>query len=117
MTLEKKKDLEQLQIRKLEILKKYNERVQELRDRATQIRELIERAKIEADPSLHEILAKWELANDRILQKYPEGAEMNFDLLNETPGQLQAEETKGRKNAKAPSVRTHQIPDEMAMYL
>ncbi len=34
MALEKKKDLEQLQIRKLEILKKYNERVSELRDRA-----------------------------------------------------------------------------------
>jgi len=34
MALEKKKDLEKLQIRKLEILKKYNERVSELRDRA-----------------------------------------------------------------------------------
>jgi len=34
MALEKKKDLEQLQIRKLEILQKYNERVSELRDRA-----------------------------------------------------------------------------------
>jgi len=34
MALEKKKELEQLQIRKLEILQKYNERVSELRDRA-----------------------------------------------------------------------------------
>lgn len=81
MALEKKKDLEQLQIRKLEILKKYNERVSELRDRAIQIKELIDRAKIEADPSLFEILDKWEQANDRILKKYPDGAEMNFDLL------------------------------------
>jgi|688.fasta_scaffold232088_1 hypothetical protein len=41
-------------------MKKYNERVTELRGRAIQIKELIERAKIEADPSLHEILDKWD---------------------------------------------------------
>lgn len=34
MTREKKEDLEQLQSRKLEILKKYNERVVELRQRS-----------------------------------------------------------------------------------
>jgi len=34
MTREKKEDLEQLQARKLEILKRYNERVSELRTRA-----------------------------------------------------------------------------------
>ena len=34
LTKEKKEDLEQLQFRKLEILKKYNERVLELRERA-----------------------------------------------------------------------------------
>ena len=32
-------------------MKKYNERVTELRGRAIQIKELIERAKIEADPA------------------------------------------------------------------
>jgi len=43
---------------------------------------LIERAKIEADPSLQEVLVKWQQANDRILEKYPEGAEMDYNLLD-----------------------------------
>ena len=82
MTREKKEDLEQLQARKLEILKRYNERVDEMRTRAIQIKELIERAKIEADPILLEVLTKWQEANDRILAKYPEGAEMDYNLLD-----------------------------------
>jgi hypothetical protein len=59
-------------------LKKFNERVQELREKGLQIRDLIERAKAEADDGLQDILAKWEQANERILEKYPEGAEMDF---------------------------------------
>lgn len=39
---------------------------------------MIDRAKAEADESLYDILAKWEQANERILEKYPEGAEMDF---------------------------------------
>lgn len=81
MTREKKEDLAVLQARKLEILKRYGERVHELRQRALQIRELIERAKIEADPSLQEVLAKWQQANERILQKYPEGADLDYALV------------------------------------
>lgn len=34
MTLEKKRDLEQLQARKMELLTKFNERVLEVRERA-----------------------------------------------------------------------------------
>lgn len=79
MTIEKKRDLEQLQARKLEVLKRYNERVVEVRDRGMQIKELIERAKTEAEPGLMDILDKWEEANNRILQKYPEGADMDYD--------------------------------------
>ena len=54
-------------MRKTEILKKYNERVAELREKGFQIRDLIERAKAEADEGLHDILQKWEEANERIL--------------------------------------------------
>lgn len=79
LTIEKKRDLEQLQARKLEVLKRYNERVVEVRDRGMQIKELIERAKTEAEPGLMDILDKWEEANNRILQKYPEGADMDYD--------------------------------------
>jgi len=52
LTAEKKRDLEQLQMRKGEILAKYNERVVELREKGLQIRDLIERAKTEADDGL-----------------------------------------------------------------
>ena len=65
--------MEQLQIRKIEILQKYNDRVKELREKGMQIRDLISRAKAEADVGLHDILDKWEEANERILQKYPDG--------------------------------------------
>ena len=44
LTVEKKRDLEQLQLRKGEILAKYNERVAELREKGLQIRDLIQRA-------------------------------------------------------------------------
>jgi hypothetical protein len=79
LTVEKKRDLEALQARKLDVLKRFNERVLEVRERALQIKELIERAKAEAEPGLQEILVKWEEANERILQKYPENAEMDYD--------------------------------------
>jgi hypothetical protein len=39
---------------------------------------LIARAQAEADDGLKDILSKWEEANNRILEKYPEGAEMDF---------------------------------------
>jgi len=79
LTIEKKRDLEQLQARKLEVLKRFNERVVEVRERGMQIRELIERAKTEAEPGLLEILEKWEEANNKILTKYPEGADMDYE--------------------------------------
>lgn len=82
LTVEKKKDLEVLQQRKLEVLAKYNERVKEVRERATQIKELIERARVEAETELLPILDKWEEANNRMLTKYPEGGEMDFDQLD-----------------------------------
>ena len=59
LTVEKKRDLEQLQLRKGEILTKYNERVVELREKGLQIKDLIDRAKTEAEPQLYEILDTW----------------------------------------------------------
>ena len=59
--------------RKSEILELYNQRICELRERGLEIHELIERAKTVADVSLHDILDKWKIANDRILELYPEG--------------------------------------------
>lgn len=47
-----------------------------------QIKELIERAKTEAEPGLMDILEKWEEANNKILTKYPEGADMDYDQLD-----------------------------------
>lgn len=84
ITIEKKRDLEQLQARKLDVLKRFNERVVEVRERGMQIKELIERAKTEAEPGLQEILEKWEEANNKILAKYPEGADMDYDQLDIT---------------------------------
>ena len=59
--------------RKVEILDLYNQRIGDLRERGLEIQELIERAKTVADVSLHDILDKWKVANDRILEQYPEG--------------------------------------------
>lgn len=64
------------------MLAKYNERVREVRERAAQIKELIERARVEAESGLMPILDKWEEANNRMLTKYPEGGEMDFDALD-----------------------------------
>lgn len=83
LTVEKKRDLEQLQLRKGEILAKYNERVAELREKGLQIRDLITRAMAEADPGLDDILNLWQKANDRVLEKYPEGSEISFTQLEE----------------------------------
>ena len=54
--MEKKRDLEQLQARKMELLTQFNERVLEVRERALQIQELIDRAKTEADSGLLDVL-------------------------------------------------------------
>ena len=62
----------------MELLTQFNERVLDVRERAMQIQELIDRAKTEADPGLLDVLDTWEKANARILDKYPEGAEMDF---------------------------------------
>ena len=44
---------------------------------------MIERAKTEADVGLHDILDKWKIANDKILEQYPEGHKLNQEQLEE----------------------------------
>ena len=61
----------------------YNQRIAELREKGLEIRDLIERAKTEADDGLHDILDKWQQANDKILEKYPEGHKMSQEQLEE----------------------------------
>ena len=78
-------------MRKGEILAKYNERVIELREKGLQIRDLIDRAKTEADEGLQDILEKWNQANERILEKYPEGSQMSFAQLEEAAKQQMQE--------------------------
>lgn len=92
LSMEKKRDLEQLQLRKGEILAKYNERVVELREKGLQIRDLIERAKIEADDNLQDILGMWQEANEFILNKYPEGSTMSYDQLEDIANQTQRDQ-------------------------
>ena len=79
-------------MRKGEILAKYNERVIELREKGLQIKDLIERAKTEADDGLQEILDKWQQANERILEKYPEGSQMSFAQLEEAAKEMMDEQ-------------------------
>lgn len=48
--------------------------------KGTEIQELIEKAKAGADKGLIDILKKWEEANQKIFDKYPEG-ETDFSIL------------------------------------
>ena len=116
-------------MRKGEILAKYNERVVELREKSLQIRDLIERAKTEADDGLQDILNKWQQANERILEKYPEGSQMSFAQLEEAARnsiEVDAEENdpKSKKGTgvgkgKKPGSKQAQPArdDEMQIYL
>ena len=63
------------------ILKDYNEKIKHLRRKGEDIKELIERAKTDADSGLMDILGKWEEANNKIFEKYPEGQEADMSIL------------------------------------
>lgn len=74
---------------------------------------------------LHDILGKWEQANDYVLKKYPEGAEMDFTLLEKGAEQAQldvsVQEEKearaaGRKKSRKPIIG-HERDDQMQIYL
>lgn len=77
---EKKKEYDQLYYKKAMILKSYNEKIKMLKMKGQEIQELIEKAKSGADKGLIEILTKWEEANAKIFEKYPDG-EADFSIL------------------------------------
>jgi hypothetical protein len=66
-----------------------------MRQKALQIRDLVERAKAEADGGLIDVLNKWESANEHILKKYPDASEMDFSLL-EKGGEIRNDGEKGQ---------------------
>lgn len=96
LTIEKKKDLEQLKGRRDDLAKTYTVRVTEMRQKALQIRDLVERAKAEADGGLTDVLNKWEAANEHILKKYPDPDQMDFSLL-EKGGEIGNDGEKGQQ--------------------
>jgi hypothetical protein len=78
---DKRKEYEQLYYKKAMILKSYNEKIKMLKLKGQEIQELIEKAKAGADKGLIEILSKWEEANQKIFEKYPDSAEGDYSLL------------------------------------
>lgn len=68
---ERRKEYEQLYLKKATILKSYNERCKSLRAKALEIQDLITKAKTEgaADKGLLEILNKWEEANIKLFEQ------------------------------------------------
>ena len=100
--------------RKSEILEEFNDKIADLRERGLDIQELIERAKTEADVGLHDILDKWKIANDKILQQYPEGHRLSQEQLEEVARQsievvsVQSDEVKIRPRVnKRSTTRVH----------
>ena len=71
----------QLQYSKANSVHGYNEKISQLRDRGTQIQELIEKARPNADGQLTEVLEKWEVANLKIFEKHPEHAPEDLGVL------------------------------------
>lgn len=62
------------------ILKSYNDKIKILKVKGQEIQDLIEKAKTGADRGLLDILKKWEDANMKIFEKYPEG-ETDYSIL------------------------------------
>ena len=60
-----------------------------LKIKGTEIQELIEKAKTGADRGLIEILKKWEEANQKIFEKYPDGEEADYSILEAAASELQ----------------------------
>ena len=77
-----KKRFEELRKQKGDLLNGINKKIDIIRDKSTNIKELIDKAKLNSDRSTIEILSKWEEANQKILEKYPEGKQVDLEELN-----------------------------------
>ena len=78
---EKRKELKTIKDKKEKIFIDYNLKIQDLRERGLEIRELIQRARTEGDGGLDAILDKWQYVNDQILDQYPEGQYLTREEL------------------------------------
>lgn len=78
---DKKKEFDELFKRKAMILRSYNEKIKLLKAKGQEIQDLIEKAKTGADRGLLDILRKWEEANIKIFEKYPDGEENELSVL------------------------------------
>ncbi len=84
---DKKKEFDQLYAKKGMILKAYKDKISQLKDKGHEIQDLIEKAKEGADRGLFDILKKWEEANQKIFEKYPDGQEdaTDYSILEAAP--------------------------------
>ena len=89
---DKKKEFDQLFLKKAMILKSYNEKIKMLKAKGLEIQELIEKAKTGADKGLLDILKKWEEANVKIFEKYPDGEENDVSLLEAAAAEIHKNE-------------------------
>jgi len=77
----KKKEFDQLYYKKASILKSYNEKIKALRGKGQEIRDLIEKVKVEADKGILDMLVQWEETNNKIFEKYPNENESDYSIL------------------------------------
>lgn len=89
---EKKKEFDALYLRKAMILKGYNEKIKMLKIKGQEIQDLIEKAKTGADRGLLDILKKWEEANQKIFDKYPDGEEAELSILEAAAAEIKRSE-------------------------
>ena len=73
-----------LKLRKEEIQKGYGVKNSEMKQKALIIRELIERAKSEADVGLAAILEKWDTANEHVLKQHRDRGATSLSILDKS---------------------------------
>ena len=90
---DKKKEFDELFKRKAMILRSYNEKIKLLKAKGQEIQDLIEKAKTGADRGLLDILRKWEEANIKIFEKYPDGEENELSVLEAVVAEIHKKNT------------------------
>eukprot|EP00347_Sterkiella_histriomuscorum_P015656 403356196 len=119
---EKKKEFDQLYYKKAMILKSYNEKIKLLKYKGEEIQDLIEKAKTGADKGLLDILSKWEEANRKIFEKYPDGDEAEFSILEAAASEIQKVEqskqiTVSTQEDQKKGKKKKEIDEDMQTYL
>lgn len=103
---EKKKEFDEQQYTKARIVHTYNEKITILRAKGQEIQDLIEKARASgADAELQGILSKWEEANAKIFEQYPEDRPNDLAVLKQAIEEVhkprpQATDTAAQNKAK-----------------